>query len=228
MCGGPTSAQTANQEAQAAFYQKQIQAYDTAYANFKELQNTLKQQFAPILAAGPGQMGYTPEELANLRTQATEGTAAGYGAAQKALQQRLATLGGGTSNINMTGGPGSQLMAEIGTAAAQESSRENLGITASGYDLGRQMWQNAITGTSNLAAGWNPNAFAGSTINAGSAAGNQANTIAAQRNQMWGSILGAIGGIGGMAAGGWAQGGFKTPGSLNYGAGSSWNELAQG
>lgn len=75
------------------------------------------------------------------------------------------------------------------------------------------MWQNAIQGYQNLAQGWNPNAFAGSTISAGTAAGNEANTIAQQQNQMWGSILGAIGGIGGAAAGGWAAGGFKMPGA---------------
>ena len=216
MCGGPSSAQTENQQAQADFYKKQIAAYDTAYGNYKEIQNALKQQFAPIMAAGPGQFGYTPEETTALRTQATEGTAQAYAAAQKALQERVATLGNGTNTINMTGGPMVQTQGQLASTAAGESARENLAITSSGYDLGRSMWQNAITGYENLASGWNPNSFGSTAINAGNSAASEANTIAAQRNSMWGAILGGLGGIAGQAAGGWALGGFKSPGSMNY------------
>lgn len=213
MCGGPTEAQTKNQKAQAAFYQKQIQAYDTAYNNYSDINATLKAQFAPTLAAGPGQYGYTKAEDTALRSQATQGTAQAYAAAQRALQQRIAAQGGGTSNINITGGPSQQIQGELASTAAGQMSQQGLGITTSGYDLGRQMYQNAVQGYENLAAGWNPNAFAGSTISAGSSAASEANTIAAQQQQAWGSVLGALGGIAGTAAGGWAMGGFKTPGS---------------
>lgn len=219
MCGGPSSAQTENQQAQADFYKKQIAAYDTAYKNYTDLTATLKAQFQPILDAGPGQFGYTPGETTALRTQSTEGTAQAYAAAQRALQQRLATQGGGTSNINLTGGPSQQIQGELASTAAQESARENLDITTSGYAQGRANWQNAVTGFQNLAAGWNPNAFAGTTISAGSSAASEANTIAAQKNQMWGSVLGALGGIAGNMAGGWATGGFKLPGGGGGGGG---------
>jgi hypothetical protein len=227
MCGGPTSAQTANQQAQADFYQKQISAYDTAYSQFKDLQAQIKSQLQPILQAGPGQFGYTPDETTALRTQATQGTSEAYAGAQRALQQRIATLGGGTSNVNMTGGPMAQVSGELASTAAQESSRENLGITTSGYDLGRQMWQNAISGTQALAQGWNPNAFGATTINAGTAAGNEANVIAQQRNQMWGSILGAVGGIGGGMAGGWMMKGMPGIGSASSSPGGSFTPPQQ-
>jgi len=207
MCGGPTSAQTELQQEEANFYKTQIQAYHQAYGQFSELQDVLKQQFAPILARGAGQMGYTPDELTTLRTQATEGTAANFAAAQRGLQQRIAAEGGGTSNVNLTGGPSQQIQAELASATAAESSRENLGITTSGYDLGRQMWGEAVKGTEGLAAGWNPNQFASSTVSAGNSAADEANQIAKLQNSAWGPVLSALGGIAGNVSspslGGW-------------------------
>src|SRR5215471_6033166 len=157
MCSGPSATQMELQQEEADFYRTQINAYNKAYSNFSDIQAKLNAQFDPILKAGPGQMGYTPDELTTLRTQSTEGTAQNYAAAQRALQQRIATLGGGTSNVNTTGGVAGQLQAELASAGAGEQSRENLGITQSGYDVGRQMWQQAVAGEENLAAGWNPN-----------------------------------------------------------------------
>ena len=181
MCGGPSSAQTAMQQSEADFYKTQIQAYNKAYANFSELQDVLKQQFQPILDRGAGQMGYTPDELTALRTQATEGTATNFQAAQRGLQQRIAAQGGGTSNVNITGGPSQQLQEELASATAAEQSKENLGITQSGYDVGREMWGEAVKGTEGLASGWNPNSFSQSTVSAGNAATSEANTIAEQK-----------------------------------------------
>ena len=222
MCGGPSATQKELQQEEADFYKTQIDAYNKAYGNFTQIQNALNQQFAPILAAGPGQMGYTPTELNALRTQATEGTAQGYAAAQRALQQRIAAQGGGTSNVNITSGGSQKLQGDLAAAAARESSSENLGITTSGYDLGRTLWNTAIQGEENLAAGWNPNTFSGSTVNAGSAASSMANTITQQQNSVWGSVLGALGGVAANAAVGWATGGFKMP---SFSTGGSFNPL---
>lgn len=196
MCGGPSQTQMDLQESEKNFYDKQVAAYDTAYSKYSQITDYLKAQFDPILKAGPGQMGYTPDELTTLRTQSTEGTAQNYAAAQRALQQRIATQGGGTSNVNVTGGPQQQLQEELAATGAGEMSREQLGITSAGYDVGRQMWQQAVAGEENLASGWNPNAFSGSAVNAGTLASNTANTITQQQNAVWGSVLGALGGIG--------------------------------
>ncbi len=210
MCDGPTSAQKEMQQEEAEFYKTQIQAYHQAYSNFSELQDVLEKQFAPILARGAGQMGYTPDELTALRTQATEGTASNFAAAQRGLQQRIAAQGGGTSNVNITGGPAQQIQAELASATAAESSRENLGITTSGYDLGRQMWGEAVQGTEGLAAGWNPSQFASSTISAGNASADEANKIAQLQSSAWAPVLSALGGIAGNVTspslGGWKLG----------------------
>lgn len=212
MCGGPTATQTDLQQSESDFYKNQINAYNTAYSNFKEIQDTLNAQFAPTLAKGPGQMGYTPQELAALNTQAAEGTGRNYNAAERALQENIAAQGGaGAGTTNITSGPTQQLKEQMASQAAQEQSNEQLGITTSGYDIGRQQYTQAIQGEEALAAGWNPNAFSGSAVNAGSAAASEANTIAAQQNSVWGSVLGALGGVAGSAAGGWGTSGFKKP-----------------
>jgi hypothetical protein len=200
------------QQEEADFYKSQIQAYNTAYSNFKEIQGKLNAQFDPILKAGPGQFGYTPGEATTLRTQADEGTARNFDQAQRALQQRIAAQGGGTSNVNITSGGSIATQAQLASEAAAERAREQLGITTSGYNVGRQMWTQAVQGEENLAAGWNPNTFSGSTVTAGNAAASEANTIAQMQMQPWSNVLGALGGIAGQAAGGWATGGFKLPG----------------
>lgn len=211
MCGGPSSTQLDLQSEEAQFYQTQIQAYNTAYTNFSAIQNTLNQQFQPILAKGPNQYGFNAEEDQTLRTQATEGTAQGYAKAKTALQENQATQGGGTSNINLTGGPQNEENEELLATGAATESAEKLGITEAGYQQGYNEYQGAVTGEEDLAAGWNPNGFAGSTNNSAGVANSEANAITEEQESVWGNVLGALGGAVGTAAGGWATGGFKTP-----------------
>ncbi|HEY2351079.1 MAG TPA: hypothetical protein VGH83_01130 [Candidatus Acidoferrum sp.] len=198
------------QREQADFYRTQVSAYNSAYKNFSDIQKTLNEQFAPILAAGPGQMGFTPEELSDLTTVATEGTAAQYAKAQKAMQQGQAARGGGTSNINMTSGGAEDERARMAAFAASQSAAQRLQIRATGYDVGRQQWQQAVAGEEDLAAGWNPNAFAGSATSAGKVASDTASNITKESQSAWGSVLGALGGIAGNVSspsvGGWKLG----------------------
>lgn len=200
MCGGPTSTQTKLQDEEAQFYATQIDAYKAAYSKYSDLSDAIDKQFAPIVNAGPNQYGYGPTEDTALRTQATEGTASYYAAAQRTLAEQRAAMGGGTSNVNMTSGAAGAERARLGGLAAKTESDQNLGITTSGYDLGRSMWQNAMSGTMQLASMWNPNQFSSSATNAGGLASSEANTIAQQQQNAWGSVLGALGGIAGKAS----------------------------
>lgn len=208
MCGGPTGTQQELQTEEADFYANQIASYNKAYANFTDISDALKAQFDPILKAGPGQMGYTPAELTDLNTMAAEGTAGYYQQAERAAAENTAVMGGGTSNINLTSGAQADTRARIAAAAASQSAQQRLQIQQTGYDIGRQQWQQAISGTQALAAGWNPNAFSQSTVNAGNLASSEANTIAAQQQSAWQGVLGALGGVasnatvGGKTAGG--------------------------
>jgi len=188
MCGGATATQDKLQSEEADFYAKQIESYDTSYANFSALSDTLKKQFEPILAKGPNQRGFDDTERNTLNTQATEGTAQGYAKAR------------GTSNINITSGGDEQEQEQLAATAAATTSSEKLGITTADYAKGSADYQNAIAGEESLAAGWNPNSFASSANSAGKTASDQANTIAQQQNSVWTSVIGALGGVAGQAA----------------------------
>jgi hypothetical protein len=206
MCGGPSSTQLKLQDEEAQFYATQIDAYNTAYSNFKGIQDTLNAQFAPIIAKGPNQFGFSDAEVQNLNSIATEGTARNYGSAQKALQDSIATQGGGTSNVNLTSGATAQMREQLASEAATTESMGQQQIQQAGYGQGHQEWQQAVAGEEDLAAGWNPNSFSGSATGAAGTANAEANTITQQQNSMWGSIIGALGGIGSQAAGGWMYG----------------------
>jgi hypothetical protein len=210
MCGGPSSTQLDLQKEEADFYKTQVSAYNKAYSNFSDIQDKLNAQFDPILKAGPGQMGYTDKELTDLNTMAAEGTSAYYRQAAKALGSTEATMGGGTSNINTTSGNAEDTRARIAAAAAGQSASQRLQIEQTGYEVGRQNYAGAVQGEESLAAGWNPNAFAGSATGAGTLASNTANTITQQQQSAWGSVLGALGGIAGNVTspkiGGWGLG----------------------
>lgn len=205
MCGGPSAAQENLAAEQADFYKTQVQAYNTAYANFSTLQQTLNQQFAPILAAGPGQRGFTDEERNALLTQAKEGTASGFRKATQAAQSSYAARGGGNDTTNITSGEAAQTDADLAATAASSESAEELGITQSDYALGRQQYEEAVQGEEDLAAGWNPSSFAGSATNAGDLASKSAEAITQEQESIWGNVEGALGG----AVGDWAGAGFK-------------------
>jgi hypothetical protein len=203
MCGGPSDTQIKLQQEEADFYATQIDAYHTAYANFKDLQDRLNAQFEPIIRKGPNQFGFSDAEVANLNSIATEGTARNYASAKRALQDSIATEGGGTSNQNLTSGASIQLQEQLASEAAGTESVTQQQIQQAGYAQGHQEWQEAVAGEEDLAAGWNPNGFAGSANGSGKLASDTANTINEEQYQLWGAVISGLGGIGGQAAGSW-------------------------
>lgn len=207
MCGGPSSTQLDLQSEEADFYRTQVQAYNNAYSNFSSLQTKLNDQFAPILAKGINQYGFSDAEDQTLRTQATEGTATEYAKAQKALNEGIATQGGGTNSINTNSGPSTMARESLAATGAATQSAEDLSITEAGYEQGRQNFNAAATGEEELAAGWNPNSFAGSATSAAGTANSEANTITQQQESVWGSVLGALGGV---------------ASNVTYGGGKGW------
>lgn len=210
MCG-PSSAQKNLETEEAQFYQAQTQAYQAAYANFSEISGALNAQFAPILAKGPNQFGFSDAETQVLNTQAQQGTGVEYNKAEQALQEDIAAEGGpSSSTTNIQSGQAGQLKEELASGAASEESQEELGIQEAGYEQGYQEYEGAVRGEEEVAAGWNPNNFASSATSAAGAANNEANAIAQEQNSVWTGVIGALGGIAGSAAGNLNVGPFKS------------------
>src|SRR5579884_3939285 len=94
MCG-PTSAQTELQSEQADFYRQMTQEYTTVFGEDQGILSSLTKTFEPILEAGPNQKGFSDAERNDLNSQAIEGTAKNYAAADRALKEDQAAEGGG-------------------------------------------------------------------------------------------------------------------------------------
>jgi hypothetical protein len=200
MCG-PSGAQSQLQDEEMSFLQTQQNAYSTAYGKFSDISDRLNAQFAPIIAKGPNQEGFNDQEKTMLNTQATEGTANEYAKAKTALQEDLASEGGGGDSTNLTSGHSDELRQELLSGGAAEESREKQQILQADYTQGYNEYNSAVEGEEAVAGGWNPNSFAASEEGAAGTANNEANTIAAQQNTVWTSVLGALGGVAGQVVG---------------------------
>src|ERR1035437_8537594 len=91
--------QAALSQQQAQFYQTLQDSYQKQFAGQSAILDALKTAWSPILAAGPGQKGFTTEQETALRTQATEGTASEYAKAATATKEGMAARGGGTVSL---------------------------------------------------------------------------------------------------------------------------------
>ena len=74
MCGA-TAAQTNLQNEQAQFYQTANQEAAQTYGEDQALLQQMQSVYAPILAKGPNQEGFSAAETQDLNSQAVEGTA---------------------------------------------------------------------------------------------------------------------------------------------------------
>lgn len=202
MCGA-THEQKDLEAQQANFYKTLQASYSTAFGASTAILDTLTKSFQPILAAGIGQEGFTPEEKQARLTQATEGTAADYRKAGEAMNENIAAAGGGNEFLPFGGA--TQAREELAASgAAEQASAENQ-IEQENFATGRENYLTAAQILGGVANQYNPAGFASAATGAGSAAGQTADSIANAGNA-W---MGALGGLTGSVVGGWASGGFK-------------------
>jgi hypothetical protein len=203
MCGSTGEQQNLEQQ-QAQMYKTLNQNYSTAFAQNQNILNSLTSTFQPILARGPYQTGYSPAQVTGLNTAASETIAQQYGAAQQAAARALAAQGGGDQLL-----PSSIQANTMANLAAQAAGQRATALNQnmlSNYQMGYQNWQNAANALAGVGNMVNPNAYAGSATSAGGLASTTANQIAQQSNSLWNAAIGALGGVGGVALGG-----FMTP-----------------
>ena len=194
MCGGPTSAQTELQTEQTQFYQQQQEEAGQTYAEDQQLLKQVTAIYQPILQKGPSQQGYSTEELANLNSQAVEGTAQNYSQAAKAVNEKMAAEGGG--DIALPSGAQEQLQEEVATSAAGQESQQESQILQGDYQQGYNEFVNAGNMIMGASGQLNPNAYNESANQGGSAASQTANEIGQEENSWINAAIGAAGSIG--------------------------------
>src|SRR5208282_1499707 len=208
-----SSAQKNLASEQAAFYQTLTADYGTQFQSQSNILSSLQTAFNPILAAGPGQYGFSTGEDTALRSSAADSIARNFSGAQTALNENLASRGGG--NTFLPSGASAQLQAGLeGSEATQQATASNT-ITQAGYAQGNSNFNTAAGVLGGAAQQYNPLGYAGAGTSAGSSAFNSATTLYNQ-GTAWES---ALGGIVGGAAGAFL--GNPSLGDIMGGGGSS-------
>lgn len=227
MCGS-SSQQNQLEQQQAANAAQQntfMQDYFAQYQKQLGLQSGVLAQIQanlqPILNAGINQQGFSKQELGALNTEALNQTGANYANAARAAQTAQAA---GTDSTIMSG-VAQQQRAAVASAAAGQTSQEELGITNANYAQGRQNYLTALGNLQNVAAMYNPQSYGGleqgaanGASSATSAAFNEATQINQENNQWEADVAGGI-----MSGIGMVSGGI---GNLDSTGGSSGGEQA--
>lgn len=198
MCGA-SGQQTQVENEQNQFFQQMMTQQSQVYSEDQGILQQMQSIYAPILAKGPNQQGFSASELNSLNTTATEGTAQNYEQAAKAVNENIAAEGGGDTYL--PSGAATQLKAETAAASAQQESGEEQQITQANYQQGYNEWQNAAQGLSTVAGDLNPVGYSGAATGAGSATSSTANEIAQENNSWLNAAIGAAGSIGGAVVG---------------------------
>lgn len=176
---------------EASFYKTLTANYAAQFAAQGAILSSLQTAFGPILAGGIGQYGFTPTEDTSLRTSASDAIAQNFSSAQTALNENIASRGGG--NAFLPTGATSQLEASLlGSEATQQSTASNQ-ITQAGYAQGRQNFLTAAGVLGNVAQQENPIGYISGANTAGNNAFNAATTIYGEGGGL-GSILGGAAG----------------------------------
>jgi hypothetical protein len=189
-CGGSVSSQEKSAQAtQAALTNTLTQQAQQIMGDSSKVFAQMFASFAPIVAAGPYQEGFSQAELANLNSQSVTQTGIAARKAMTAVKQAGAAYGGG--NIALPGG--ARIGAETATAniAAQYGAQQLEQIKEQDYSQGRANFFEAAS-----VLGGTPGEFATANqagqvaVGAGSASAQTAEDITKVQNQPgWGMGL---------------------------------------
>ena len=198
MCGA-TSGQYEAQAGQQQNFQNLMDQAKQEFGDSSQIFGDLTSSFAPVVAAGPNQNGYSPAELSALNSAAITNTGQAYKNASQAAGERIAASGGG--NAVLPSGTVAQEQGNIATAGASQTASALNNIDIQNAAVGRQNWLSAagiLSGAPSVFGAATAGGSAATSAGEGSMSG--ANAIS-QAN----SLLGYIG-IGAQTAGQIGQG----------------------
>jgi hypothetical protein len=198
MGGGASAAANENQAAQTNFYNALQQQQQTQFANQQELQGTIKSAFTPIVNAGVNQSGFSPSELATLRTSAADTAGQNYANAARSVAANAA----GNDGPAMSSGVVKEQQAGVAAGGAAANTNAQNQITLNNAETGQQNFFKAsdiLSGANQTAAGSTTGLAEGTN-----AAGGNATKAIGQVDQensagSWQTILG--GALGSVASG---------------------------
>jgi hypothetical protein len=199
---GPSGGEKAIAGEQSALFSQLTAQSQAVFGAGSQVFNQLMGTFSPLVAAGPGQYGFSAAEDAAMRSAAITGIGQGVKNAQQVAAEQAAAKGG----IIPSGAQAAQ-QAQIATAGGIATGQAETGITEAGYQQGRQNWATAVQGELGLPGVFSPATSAGSAASgAGQAAFGSQQQMAAQSDQWVGALGGVLGSLGGAAVKGLTAG----------------------
>jgi hypothetical protein len=214
-----------NEQAQASFYQTLTANYNTEFAKYNALSDSLQAQIQPIINAGQGQYGFSAGEDSALRSSATNADSKSFQNDDAALNNKLTQQNGGMSDL--PNGAHDQLEQQLGTQEAQANATDQNNITQAGYAQGTQNYNNAMNEQFSLLSGMNPNSYASSANASGSDVNGAVQAEAAENNGWMSVVGGALGGVGSVIGGGLAGGKICWIAEVIFGVDDARTELVR-
>jgi len=198
-CGAP-SGQTNLANQQANYYQTLTQNAQQEFGQASSLATEFMNEFEPIFAAGPDQLGWSPTVAANVNsnTVTTEGQATAN--AMKASNLTTNALGGG--NEYTPSGAVKEGKTAINVTGAQTTASQQQSNLLADYQQGNANFNTAAAGLESIPNFYSGSTSASSAANSGGSAANSTFTDVAQESfAPLGAALGAVGAAAGGLSG---------------------------
>jgi hypothetical protein len=211
MCGasGAQKTDAANLSTSSAQIQQEAQQ---VFGNTSSVFNDLTSAYAPIVAAGPNQQGFSAGELAAQNSAAITNVGTQYNNAKAAVGNAQAAVTGTGGGSALPSGANIGLNTSIATGAAATEAGELNSIQQADYATGRANFDQAAAGLTAAPGVFNAATSANNaSTEAGTGAANAENQVS-QANQSWmQAVSGALGDVTSVATAGVAKGGAFNP-----------------
>lgn len=203
MCSSADPTQEKLRDSQAAFTNTLQTAFKSTFANQQQILSGLT---ATLTKAIANPAGFTPAQMAALRTGAMDSTANTTANATKAAGEYAATHGG----ADLGSGVQAQIQGGIQVAGAQQLAGQNQQITLADAAQRQQNYWNSISGLTQVGAAYNPAGIAGVETNSANATSTASQVVDAERQQSWNNAFGVVNGIAGLAGAATGLGGLTS------------------
>lgn len=192
--GGPSAEAKANETAQTNFYNSVVQQQQETFSQQQALLDSIKAVTEPILALGPNQYGFTPDEDALLRNQITEGGAKALSDSVNATRLSTQQASGGAPILPT--GAGEQAEETARVLSAQSTSQALANEKLAGYQQGGQLYSQALSALSGVAQMQSPTSFTSAATGAGDQASSAIKLKDSENSSILSSVLGGVMGAG--------------------------------
>jgi hypothetical protein len=192
MCSSANPTELALQQSQASFTNTLQSSFSTAFAANQSILGNLSSTLTKMVA---NPTGYTPAEMAALRTGATDTVASQTADAERADAAYGASHGG----ADLGSGVQAQIEGQTTTAGMEQQSQEQNQITVANAQQQQQNYWNAISGLTQVGNAYNPTGYAGAETNAANSTTSASNAVTAEQEQGWQNAFGVVQGVAGLA-----------------------------